>query len=241
MNDISFESLKKFARLSGFFYLIVIAGGLFAEVFVREAMAVSNDAVATANKIQASEMFYRLGFVADLINLICGLPVILFFWILFKRSHKYIVTLAIFSVIICNAVVATNLSNQLHPLLVYGNANYLQSFQPNQLAVLSPMALEIQSQGYAIGLVFFGFYCVIIGYLIYKTEYIPKLLGILYAIAGVSYILNSFIMFLSHGFSNPLFPYILFPAFIGELSVCMWLLVMGIKEHVAEGTVRLDR
>jgi hypothetical protein len=109
------------------------------------------------------------------------------------------------------------------------------------LAVLISTALEIQSQGYAIGLVFFGFYCVIIGYLIYKTEYIPKLLGILYAIAGASYILNSFIMFLSHAFGNPLFPYILFPAFIGELSVCMWLLVIGIRENVAEGILRLDQ
>jgi hypothetical protein len=92
------------------------------------------------------------------------------------------------------------------------------------------MSLKIQSQGYAIGLVFFGFYCIIIGYLIFKTNYIPKILGILYAFAGLCYISNSFIMFLSRSFDNPLFPYILIPAFIGEFSVAMWLLIKGIKE-----------
>ncbi len=234
MDNITFKSLKTFSKIAGFLYLIVIGAGLFAEVFVREAMSVSNNALVIANKIHASEMFYRLGFVADLINFICGLPVILFFWILFRQSHKYIVTLAIFFVIISNAIFATNIVNQLHPLLIYGNTNYLQVFQPGQLAVLSTMALQVQSQGYAIGLVFFGFYCIIIGYLIYKTRYIPKIFGILYAFAGFCYILNSFIMFLSRGFANPLFPYILFPAFIGELSVCLWLLIMGIREHKME-------
>jgi hypothetical protein len=231
MTDITYKSLKKFSKISGFLYLVVIGVGLFAEVFVREAMAVSGNALATVSKIQASEMFYRAGFVADLINFICGLPVILFFWILFKKSHEYIVTLAIFFVIISNAIFATNLLNQLHPLLIYGNTNYLQAFQPSQLAILSSIALKVQSQGYAIGLVFFGFYCIIIGYLIFKTGVIPKMLGILYALAGLCYILNSFIMFLSHGFGNPLFPYILFPAFIGEFSVCIWLLIMGIREN----------
>ena len=157
MDGITHKSLKKISRIAGFLYLVVIGAGLFAEVFVRQAMSVSNNALTIANKIQASETFYRLGFVADLVNFICGIPVILFFWILFRQSHKYLVALAIFFVIISNAVFATNLLNQLHPLLIYGNTNYLQAFQPNQLAVLSTMALEIQSQGYAIGLVFFGF------------------------------------------------------------------------------------
>jgi hypothetical protein len=237
MDDISFKCLKKFARISGLLYLIVIGGGLFAEVFVREALSIPHNALATSNKIQASEMFYRWGFLADLVNFILGLPIILFIWILFKRSHPYTTTLAIFFVFIANAVFASNLLNQLHPLLVFGNADYLSAFRPDQLAVLSTIALKAQSQGYAIGLVFFGFYCLIIGCLIVKTSFIPKLLGMLYALAGLCYIINSFTMFLSHGFSNPLFPYILIPSFIGEFSVCIWLLVMGISEQTGESSM----
>jgi hypothetical protein len=71
----------------------------------------------------------------------------------------------------------------------------------------------------------------IIGGLIFKSTLIPKLVGILYAIAGLSYLANSFILFLSKDFSNPWFVYIAIPAFIGELSLCLWLLIMGVKDN----------
>jgi len=225
------SSLKKNARISGFLYLIVIAGGLFAQVFVRRALSVPHDPMATIKNIQFHELFYRLGFFADLINFICGLPVILFFYLLFSPTYKRTTILAVFFAVISNAVFAINILYQLYPLVIFGGKEYLSIFQPNQLAALSTMALQIQSQGYAIGLVFFGFYCVMIGYLIFNTLYIPRILGILYAIAGLCYILNSFIMFLSYGFDNPLFPYILFPSFIGETAVCLWLIFAGIKEN----------
>jgi hypothetical protein len=231
MQDNAVLSLKKFARIAGFLYLVVIAGGLFAEVFVREGLASPDGVLATARNIQSHEMFYRLGFMADLVNFICGLPVILFFYLLFNPGHKRITTLAIFFVIISNAVFAINLLYQLHPLIILGPKGYPDIFQPAQLAALSDMALQIESQGYAIGLVFFGFYCILIGYLIFNTRYLPKVFGILYAIAGLCYIVNSFVMFLSPGFHNPLFPYILFPSFIGELSVCLWLLFAGVKDQ----------
>jgi len=234
MQDNSFPSMKKNARIAGILYLIVIAGGLFAQVFVRQALTVSNDAMATATNIQSHELFYRLGFLADLINFICGLPVILFFYLLFSPAYKRSTLLAIFFVIISNAVFAINLLYQLYPLLIFSNKAYLDVFQPGQLAALSAMALDFQSQGYAIGLVFFGVYCIIIGRLIFKTLYMPGVLGILYAIAGLCYIINSFTMFLSGGFANPLFPYILFPSFIGEAAVCLWLIFAGIKENKHE-------
>ncbi len=222
---------KTLARIAGLLYLIVIITGLFAEMFVREALAVSGNALATAHNIQTSEMLYRLGFVSDLINLICGLPVILIFYILFRQVSKYLITLAVLFVIISYAVMAANLLIQLVPLFYLGNDHYLAAFQPAQLAALSKITLDAQEQGYGIALVFFGCYCVIAGYLIYRSTLMPRILGILYAIAGVCYLVNSFTMFLLHNFDNPLFPYILVPAFIGELSVCLWLLIMGVKNY----------
>jgi len=90
------------------------------------------------------------------------------------------------------------------------------------------LSLNIQSLGYGIGLVFFGFYCILIGYVIFKTTAIPKIIGAAYAIAGLCYLVNSFTMFLSKGFANPLFIYLAIPIFIGELSLCLWLLIKGI-------------
>ena len=219
---------KNLARIAGFCYLIVIGTGLFSEVFVRQTLRVSNDALATAHNIQTNEMLFRWGFVADLINFVVGLPAILIIYFLFKRTNKLLLQLAVAFVIIQTAIIAVNLLNQISPLLILSNDTYLKTFQPDQLATLSLLSLNIQTQGYAIGLVFFGFYCLIVGYVIHESKFLPKIFGILYAITGLCYLVNSFTMFLSKGFENPLFLYLAVPIFIGELSLCLWLLIKGI-------------
>lgn len=221
-------SNNNLARIAGFCYLIVIATGLFSEVFVRQALRMSNDALTTAYNIQTNEMLFRWGFVADLINFVVGIPTILIIYHFFKKSNKIILQIALALVIIQTAIIAVNLLNQITPLLLLSNDTYLNTFQQSQLATLSLLSLNIQSQGYAIGLVFFGFYCIIIGFVICKTNAIPRIIGVLYAIAGLCYLINSFTMFLSKGFANPMFIYLAIPIFIGELSVCLWLLIKGI-------------
>ena len=224
---------KNLARIAGFCYLIVIATGLFSEVFVRQALKVSNNALATSQNIQAHEMLYRWGFVADIINFVVGIPTILILYYFFKRVNKLLVQIALAFVIIQTAIIAVNLLNQISPLLILSNETYLNTFEPNQLATLSLLSLNIQAQGYGIGLVFFGLYCLIIGFLIFKSNLLPKILGMLYAITGLCYLINSFTMFLSKGFENPMFVYLAIPIFIGELSLCLWLLIKGIDTQTA--------
>lgn len=219
---------KNLARIAGFCYLIVIATGLFSEVCVRQTLRVTNDALATAHNIKTNEMLFRWGFVADLINFVVGIPTILIIYHFFKKSNKIILQIALALVIIQTAIIAVNLLNQITPLLLLGNDTYLNTLQPNQLATLSLLYLNIQSIGYGIGLVFFGFYCILIGYAIFKTNAIPKFIAVAYAIAGLCYLINSFTMFLSKGFANPMFVYLAIPIFIGELSLCLWLLIKGI-------------
>ena len=223
-------SNKHLARIAGFLYLLVILTGLFAEIFVRQALRVPGDALATAHLIQQSENLYRVGLVADLFNFVCGLPGVLIMYVLFKPVNKYLISLAMFFVLIQTAVIATNLLNQVSPLLFLGNAQYLTAFEPRQLAALAVHSLNLQAQGYGIGLVFFGFYCITVGYLILKSQLVPRILGVLYALAGISYLANTFTMLLSKDFANPLFPYFASISFIGEISLCLWLLIMGVKD-----------
>ena len=225
---------KNTARIAGFCYLIVIATGMFSEVFVRQALSVPNDSLATAHNIQTNEMLYRWGFVADLINFVVGIPTIVIIYHFFKKSNKIITQIAMAFVIIQTAIIAVNLLNQITPLLLLSNDTYLNSFQENQLATLSLLSLTIQSQGYGIGLVFFGFYCILIGYVLFKSNALPKIIGVAYAIAGLCYLINSFTMLLSKGFINPLFLYLAIPIFIGELSLCLWLLIKGIDTSKLE-------
>ncbi|MBL7996585.1 DUF4386 domain-containing protein [bacterium] len=218
-----------YARVCGVLYLIMIVAGGFAEMFVREGLTVSRDAAATAQNILASEQVYRIGFVADLVCLISGTFLSLIFYVMFKRVNKNLSLLALIFSIVAGAVMAGNLLNQLAPLLLLHKAVYLKAFTLEQLQTLSLFFLNLQSQGYGISLLLFAFYFPIIGYLIYKSNFLPRILGLIYTLAGIGYLSNSLAMFLFPPILAVLFPYSLLPAFIGESSMCLWLIVKGVN------------
>lgn len=220
---------KNLARIAGLCYLVVIATGLFSEVFVRQALRVSNDSLATAQNIQTHEMLFRWGFVADLINFVVGLPSVIIIYVLFRRVDRILPKLALTLVVTQTAIISVNLLNQVAALVILGGDSYLNTFQPEQIATLSLLMLDIQAQGYATGLVFFGFYCLVMGWILFRSRMVPSVFGILYMVSGLGYLINSFTMFLSKGFANPVFMYLVIPIFIGELSFCLWLLIKGVE------------
>ena len=224
---------NKLARIAGLLYLVVIATGLFAEVFVRQALRVPGDALATLQHIQQSEMLYRAGFVADLCNFAVGLPGVLIMYVLLKPYGKYLAQLAMFFVLVQTAVIAANLLNQLSPLLWGDTGLYLAAFPVAQRAALALHSLNLQAMGYGIGLFFFAFYCIIIGRLLYRSGLVPRMFGVLYALAGFSYLGNSLVLFLSRHFANPWFPYFMLVSFVGEFGLCLWLIVRGVKDEPA--------
>ncbi len=220
---------NKLARAAGFLYLVTIIAGGFAEAFVREGLTVSGNAIATAQNILASEQMYRYGFVADLACLICGTFLSLIFYILFKPVNRNLSLLALLFSITAGAVMAVNLLNQLAPLLLLHNSSYLQAFKIDQLQTLSLFFLNLQSQGFNISLLLFAFYFPIIGWLVYKSKFLPPILGVIYTLAGVGYLVNSLAWFLFPRLATHLFPYVLLPAFIGETSMSLWLIFKGVK------------
>jgi hypothetical protein len=94
---------------------------------------------------------------------------------------------------------------------------------------MASLSLKSHGYGFGVSLLFFGCFCVIVGYLIFRSGYLPKTIGVLMQIAGVCYLTNSFALILSAAVANRLFPAILVPAFIGEVSLCLWLLVKGVN------------
>ena len=223
------NSNNKLARAAGFLYLIMIVAGGFAEAFVRQGLTVSGNAAATAHNILASEQMYRFGFVADLVTLICGTILSLILYILFKPVNRNLSLLALIFGSVAGAVMAINLLNQLAPLLLLHNSSYLKAFTIEQLQTLSLFFLNLQSQGYNISLLLFAFYFPIIGYLVYKSNFLPRILGVIYTMAGVGYLVNSLAWFLFPHLAAYLFPYVLLPAFIGEVSMSLWLIFKGVK------------
>ncbi len=222
------NSVIRLGRGAGFLYLIMIITGSFAEVFVRGGLTVYGDPVATARNILAFEQMYRFGLVADLICLISGTLLSVIFFILFKPVSKNLSLLALIFSIVASAVMAVNLLNQLAPLLLLHNVGYQKAFSLEQLQTLSLLFLNLQSQGYNISLLLFAFYFPIIGHLICKSNFLPRVLGIVYAMAGLGYLINSLAWFLLPQFAAHLFPFVLLPAFIGEVSMSLWLITKGV-------------
>jgi hypothetical protein len=233
------RSPQLYARVAGVFYLAIILLGLFGEVFVRGALIVSGDAAATANNIVSSPLLWRAGIVGDLLMQVCDIPVIVIFYLLLRPVSESLALFATFINLIQTAVLVVNKLNLLVPLFLLGNASDLKVFSPEQLHALSALAINAHGFGFGIGLIFFGFACLATGYLIYRSEYFPKVFGVLMFIAGLSYLINSFALLLAPSFAAAIFPGILIPAFVGELSLTLWLIVKGVnvekwKQRVAK-------
>ncbi|TPG38485.1 DUF4386 domain-containing protein [Flavobacterium pectinovorum] len=227
MKPKNFETSPQFyARIAGLLYLIIILIGLFAEVFVRNKLIVYGDATATANNIIHSEFLWRLGISADLIMHICDLPVMIILYYLLKPVNKKLALLNLSFNLIQTAVLAANKLNLLAALFFLGDSEYLKSFSPDQLHTLSYLSIKLHGYGFGIGLIFFGFVCLIEGYLIYKSGYFPKTLGFLMVIAGFCYLINSFASIVAPQFSNFV---LLFPCIIAELSLTLWLIFKGVN------------
>jgi hypothetical protein len=217
------------ARVAGALYLIGGLLGGFAEVFVRGKLVVSGDAAATATNILAHEWLYRLGGAADLISLACDTAVALLFYDLLKPVSRSLSLLAAFFRLTWVAPMALNSLNYFAPLVLLGGRHYLTVFKPDQLQAMAYTALKLHALGYNICLVSFGFTCLLIGYLICRSVFLPRILGVLMAIAGLCYLTNSFANFLSPAFACPLFPWILLTAFPGEFGLMLWLIVKGVN------------
>jgi hypothetical protein len=223
------NSPQTYARIGGVIYLIIIVAGGIDEAFIRSRFIVPGDALATTHNIMASQALFRISAAGDLIMQVCDLPLMLIFYLLLKPVSKNLSLLAILFNLIQTAILGINKLNLLATLSLLGGAGYLKVFEPHQLQALAFLTLDLHESGFAIGLLFFGFSCLVAGNLMFRSGYFPKTLGIFLFIAGLSYIINSFSLILAPAFAAMIFPAILIPAFIAEFSVCLWLLVKGVN------------
>lgn len=222
-------SPKIYARLGGALYLINIVFGFFAIGYAESKIMVDGNSTATANNIIAHEFLYRLGIVAHIIILLTNIPLALIFYRLFRIVNKNATLLVVFFTLVGTAIESVNLLNQFEPLLLLKNNMQVSSFNHEQLSEWVFMLLRLKTAGFNLALIFFGFYGISAGYLIFKSAFLPKFIGILLAIGGTCYLTYSFINFLNPTFSALLVPYIQIPSGLAELIFCLWLLIAGVN------------
>jgi hypothetical protein len=219
---------RALARVGGLLYLLVIAAGLFQEVFVRNRLIAPGDAAQTAANIASHDLLWRLGVAAELVLLSAATGLTLVFLALLGRVSRHGAWLAAFFNLTAIAVEAGAATNLLETLFPLGEARYLQAFEPAQLHAMARLATRSHAHGFGVALVFFGWCAIVLGFLIYRSGFLPRLLGGLMVAAGTCYLVNSFALIVAPAVAARLFPAILLPAFVAELSLASWLLAKGI-------------
>lgn len=222
-------SPHRMARLAGLFYLITTLAGGFAEIGVRGKVIVAGDAAATARNILASEGLYRLGFAADIVAGAAYLLVTLLLYELLKPVNRSLSLLAAFFSLVGVAIGGVAALGHLAPLLLLKGAHYLAPYNVDELQAMALLALKLHNQGYLIALVFFGVYEALLGYLIIRSTFLPRALGVVIGIAGLAFLTNSFAIFLWPALPDLLNAALLAVDGIGEISLMVWLLVMGVN------------
>jgi hypothetical protein len=223
------NSPQRYARLGGVLYLAIIVLGAFAEGLVTNKLVVSGDAAGTAHNILASAGLWRLGVAGDFIVVLCAVPLLWIEYLLLRPVNKQLVLLAVLFNLVSLAVEAVSKLFLLAVMPTLGNAEHLRAFDPQQLQALASLAIKSHDIAFNIALIFFGFTCLVNGYLIFKSGYLPRFVGVLLQIAGVSYLIACFAALFAPAFADLIVPAILLPPLIGELSFCLWLLVKGVN------------
>lgn len=216
-----------YARVAGALYLIIIVCGLFAEGIVRTRLVVPEDAAATAANIVASAGLFRIGFLADSLMILSDVALAGLLYLLFIPVSRVLSLIALCFRLAQSAVLALNLLNSYAAILVLNNGAYASEFDPGQLASLSYLFLQLHSHGYDLGLLLFGIHCLLLGILILKSSFLPRILGVLTIGASGAYLIGSLTRFLFPGFVPTVAP-VYIVALVAELSLCLWLLVKGV-------------
>src|SRR4051794_15837656 len=178
---------QTYARVGGVLYLLIIVLGVLANAFVRGTLVVDNDAAATAHNIMASQSLWSVGAAANLLVVLCAVPLLLIEYVLLRPVNRNLALLAVFFNLVSLAVEAVSKLFFISVLTALRSADHLLGWSPTQIEGMSYLALTSYDIAFNIALVFFGFTCIVNGYLIFKSLYLPKLIGVLMQIAGVCY------------------------------------------------------
>lgn len=216
------------ARVAGSLYVLVILLGAYAELVGRQGLIVHGDPAATLRAIGAHQGAYRLGFMAEMITNILAIPTTLIMWRLLTPAGPKLALTALVLDLTQNTINAVNAWTQFAPLMLVHGGPDLAAIPAAELAALARLALRWHDVGFDIGLTFFGFALLIEGGLTFRSGYFPRWLGAIYMLAGACYLAASCDYFLD--LDLPIFPYAQLGSLVGEASMALWLLVIGVNE-----------
>ena len=215
----------RIARFAGFLYLLQIPLGVFGILYVPNALVVHGDAAATARNILSSELMFRLSIVSAIICPLVTLGTALFLYKLLKPVSKNYALLMVIFTLVSAPIAMLNELNHVAALLLLKAPEYLTIFTTSQLQTLVPVFLDLHEYGIHIVDIFFGLWLFPMGYLVFKSTFIPKIIGIFLIIACFGYLIDFVTFFVFPNVKVVISQF----TFIGEVMMVSWLLIKGVN------------
>jgi hypothetical protein len=218
-------SVQTYARLGGVLFLVSVVAGGIGEFYVPSRLIVSVDAASTARNFIALDSLFRLGFTAYLVEAVCDVALTLILYLLLRPVRKDLALLTVFFRLVNTVLFGVAELFYFQASLILGGGDYLKTFSPDQLDSLALLTVNMYRIGSGIFLVFSGVAYILLGYLIFRSRYLPKFLGVLVAASGIGFVTSNFVLILAPTYTSSLF---LIPTIIAGLSLALWLLVKGV-------------
>ena len=226
--EINFSSLKNTARIAGLLYLLLVITGVYGIIYIPSQIIVPGDAVTTAKNMISNEFLFRTGFLNDIISNTIFLFLVLVLYRLFKQVNENQAKLMFALVIVQIPCVFIMEAFNITSLMIL-KGEVLKTFELSQRQDLAMLFLKINDYGTLPLEMFWGLWLLPFGLLVYKSEFIPRIFGIMLLIAGIAYMIDSTIGILFPDYSTFVkYPTLLLVA-IGEISITLWLLIKGVK------------
>ena len=214
------------ARMAGLLFLLTILAGVFAQGFVSERLIVFSDAALTAKNILANKGLFRLGYTVYLIEMASQIATTALFYLLLRPVSNSVALVAAFLELSASIIKTFARVFFIMPLFVLGGAASLSVFSTEELQSLALLLLKVNDQGAGLALAFFGFSTTLNGYLVFRSGFLPRWLGVLSLASGLGWL-----TFLYPPLGHRAFPFVVIVALLDSAAMIFWLLVFGVNEE----------
>lgn len=223
------SSPKRLARIAGVLYLLVGIFGGFSEGFVDPKMYVAGNAAATAGNVVASSGLVRMGVVAHLLDGTFFVFLAMALYLLLEHVHKGVARAMLVLVALSTGIICLNAVFEFEGLRVATSSSYAAAFGTDGSNALVLLLLDTQHYGTLVAQVFFGLWLVPLGYLAYQSGMFARWLGVVLVVGGVCYLVDLLAAFLVPDFGHAIHGFVVIPSAVAEISMVLYLLVVGVK------------
>jgi Domain of unknown function (DUF4386) len=231
-------NVQRYARMAGVLFLISLVAGGFGEAYVPSKLIVANNAAATVANIANFNFIYRLGFASFMIESLCDVTLALILYALLKPVNKQLSLLAAFFGLMATATFALAELVYFAPVVILRGEGYLNTFSPEQLQTLVLLSLRFSLYAGMLTTAYYGMGWLVRSYLMFRSGYLPKFLGVLMAIGGAGFVVRNFLLILAPAYASDVFLILMMP---GGLIMTGWFLVKGVNVSEWNATVKAVR